>query len=267
LAELLASFPYDHPAVSSYDSFFTDIATDDDAELVETWFGRRAHFLHNPLAELTALMVQPLGKLQDSRPVSMSRLEWNRRVLSVGRAMLQVLEIQHGLQEPLDLNGDTFEDLATDSIEYIELESDAALRTMFLATKPKVLSHKKYWDRTAFGKSLVNFDFDHTFLDTTYRPAMYRRNHRREIHGPPIAVDIPTNTEDEQIAKKIRPRTDSDDDDSEDSRAPKRQATGRTLRARRNKGTGKKPVVAVPGGKVVASGKGWVTIEVEDNDN
>jgi hypothetical protein len=252
LAELLASFPDDHPAVSSYNLFFTNIATDNDAGLVETWFARHAALLSGPVQELTTLMARPLRKLQDLTPVSISSLEWHRRVLTVGRAMLQLLDIQHGLKEPLDLNGDTFEELTMEAIEYIELESDAALRAMFLATKPKELSHKKYWDRMTFGESVSNFDFDHTFPDATYRPAMYRRNGRWEIRRPPIAVDIP---EKDQIPTKTRPRTDSDDD--EDGRAPKRQATGRALRARGNKGPRKKTAAAVPVGKVVASGKGW----------
>ncbi|KAJ7257377.1 hypothetical protein C8J57DRAFT_1235093 [Mycena rebaudengoi] len=110
-----------------------------------------------------------------------------------------------------------------------------------------VLTHKKYWDMEAFGKH-----------DTPQEP-------RR----PPIAIDIPRGTEDDEILQKLpirtRPRKDSEDD--EDIPAPKRQATFRRLRPRGNKGPHKEEMVAVPVGKVVASGKGWITIDVDDSDN
>jgi hypothetical protein len=96
-------------------------------------------------------------------------------VLTVGRVMLQLLAIQHELEEPLNLNGDTFEELREGSIQQINLEASEAFRTMLVATKPKQLTHKKYWDREAFGEFALDLYDAHTVFDPSYRPNMYRR--------------------------------------------------------------------------------------------
>ncbi|KAJ7230884.1 hypothetical protein C8J57DRAFT_1251619 [Mycena rebaudengoi] len=266
LAILLVSFPDEHPVVRSYKLFFTDLATEDDDSRVDRWI---AEPLFEPVKELTVLMMRPLEKLQDFRLVSVPGPERRRRVLTVGRTMLQLLAIQYELKEALNLNGDTFEDLVEGDIKRKALEDSEALRAMLVATKPKELTHKKYWDMEAFGKYATKFADDHTVPDPTYRPNTYRRDTPQEPRRPPIAIDIPRGTEDDEILQKFpirtRPRKDSEDD--EDIPAPKRQATFRRLRPRGNKGPHKEEMVAVPVGKVVASGKGWITIDVDDSDN
>lgn len=154
LAELLQSFPDDHPVVSSYSIFFMDRPENHrDAEShIEKWLSPSG--LAAPFQELAALMQRPLDKLQDFHVLSVRGPEWRRRVIGVGRAMLQLLALQHELEEPLNLNGDTFDDLVEGDIKLANLDTSEATRAMFLATKPKQLSHKKYWKYAAFGESL-----------------------------------------------------------------------------------------------------------------
>ncbi|KAJ7271641.1 hypothetical protein C8J57DRAFT_1226225 [Mycena rebaudengoi] len=269
-AKRLVSFPDDHPVVSSYKLFFMDLATEDDDSLVtrvEEWI---AHPLFEPVKEVPDLMVRPLKQLQDFRPVSIPGPERHRRVLTVGRVMLQLLAIQYGdLEEPLNLNGDTFEDLVEGDIKRINIEADEALRAMLVATKPKLLTHKRYWDWAAFHQLVGKFTDDHTALDPPYRPKTYRRNRPLEPRRPPIAIaiDIPRSIEDGEIRPpRTRPRKDSED--NEDTPAPpKRQAISRSLRPRGNRGPRKEQVAAVPVSKVVALGKGWIIIEVDNSDD
>ncbi|KAJ7227518.1 hypothetical protein C8J57DRAFT_1252429 [Mycena rebaudengoi] len=237
LAKLLVSFPDDHPVVSSYKLFFTDLATEDNDSLVtrvEEWI---APPLFEPVKEVADLMVRPLKQLQNFRLVSVPGPERHRRVLTVGR-------------------GD---------IKRINIEADEALLAMLVATKPKVLTHKRYWDSAAFQQLVGNFTNDHTALDPPYRPKTYRRNRPLEPRRPPIAItiDIPRSIEDDEIMPpRTRPRK-----DSEDTPTPKHQATSRSLRPRGNRGPRKEQVAAVPVSMVVASGKGWITIDVDNSDD
>ncbi|KAJ7242334.1 hypothetical protein C8J57DRAFT_1244203 [Mycena rebaudengoi] len=219
--------------------------------------------MEEPVKELAALMVRPLEQLQDFRLVSVPGPGWRCRVLTVGRVMLQLLAIQHKLEEPLNLNGDTFEELREGSIRQVNLEASEAFQTMLVATKPKQLTHKKYWDREAFGEFTSDLYDGHTVFDLAYRPNMYRRIRPLEARRPRVAIDIPSSTEDDEI--KTRRREDSEED--EDTPAPKRQAASRGLRPRGNKGPHKEQVVARPVGKVVASGKGWIKIDLDNNDD
>jgi hypothetical protein len=77
------------------------------------WAGERAHRFDGTASEKTALVSVPRG-------------ERRRRVLTVGRTMLQLLALQYELEEPLNLNGDTFEDIVEGAIERVHLESDEA---------------------------------------------------------------------------------------------------------------------------------------------
>jgi hypothetical protein len=274
LAKLLVSFPDEHPVVSSYNLFFTDLATADDDGLVarvEKWI---AEPLFGPVDELTALMERPLRQLQDFIFVSVPGPERRRRALTVGRVMLQLLAIQYDdLEEPLNLNGDMFEDLLEGDVKRINIEAHEALRAMLVATKPKMLTHKRYWDSgwAAFQEFVTKFSNDHSGLDPAYRPKSYRRTRPLEPRRPPIGIAVDStrsdDSEDDPITPpKTRAREDSESDD-EDIPAPKRQATSRRLRPRGNKGPRKEEVVALPVGKVVASGKGWIKIDVDNSES
>ncbi|KAJ7751105.1 hypothetical protein B0H16DRAFT_1841502 [Mycena metata] len=172
---------------------------------------------------------------------SVPELEWYRRILTVGRVLLQLLAIQHELEEPLNLNGDTFEDLIDKAIIPLTLEYDQGLRAMVLAAKPKQLWHKQYWDEPAFKTFLKDFTVNHTFPDPTYRPPTYTRIRNREAIRPPILIDNIRGTG-EIPAKRLRQASDNE----EDTPAPKCQETFGVLRSRQPKDPKKEKVAVLP---------------------
>ncbi|KAJ7027239.1 hypothetical protein C8F04DRAFT_1294531 [Mycena alexandri] len=255
LANLLVSFPDDHPVVKPYNEFFTELAMGpEDNERIRAW----TPSWNGKDKELIALRKRPLEKLLDFSVASVPDPEWRRRVMTVGRVLLLILAIQHELEEPLDLNGDMYEDLVQGAVIRGPRDYERAVLAMLLSTKPKCLSHKKYWDQPVFRAWVQDFKSQHTFPDPTYRPRTGVRIHQPDIARPPILIDSITSTE-EVSAKRPRP------DDDEDTPAPKRRGIARSLRQRGPKGPQKEIVVAVPVGRIVASGKGWVEIEADDD--
>ncbi|KAJ7620926.1 hypothetical protein B0H17DRAFT_1151844 [Mycena rosella] len=245
LAKLLKSFPDEHPVVSSYNLFFKDRPEDDRDNHVDAWIPTR---LRDPVSELTLLMERPLEQLQDFRVVSVAGPERRRRVTAVGRVMLQLLALQHELQEPLNLNDDTFEELMEGAIDPANKEWLQAMRGIFCATNPKVLRHKKYWDMEKFRDSFrTDVLTTHTILDSTFRPATYIRIKPWEIRRPLLAIEVTKSAEEDNVEGntrgKVRHRT---DDNDEDAPAVKRQAMARRLRPRERKAQGAKQVAAVP---------------------
>ena len=85
-----------------------------------------------------------------------------------------------------------------------------------LATKPKQLSHQKYWDREAFSESLVNFSGIHTIFDSTFRSPTYNRLATRQSRRPAIAIKLPPSAEEQPVVGesrgKIRHRKDDDEE-------------------------------------------------------
>ncbi|KAJ7926616.1 hypothetical protein B0H13DRAFT_2313334 [Mycena leptocephala] len=169
--------------------------------------------------------------------------------------MLQLLALQHELGEPLDLNGDTFDDLVEGDIKATQMESHEATRAMFLATKPKLFSHKRFWDLDAFHASLLQFSDTHAIFDPMFRPPTFNCFGIREIRRPATAIEMAPSDE-EKSRGNIRRRTNDDEELAEDIPLAKRQATPRRLRPRGNDSRAEKVALAPPVGKVVASGRG-----------
>ncbi|KAF8212651.1 hypothetical protein K438DRAFT_1957269 [Mycena galopus ATCC 62051] len=215
--------------------------------------------------ESSALLMRPLKILLDFGAEAVPEVpgdEWWRRVMSVARILLLLLAIQHELEEPLNLNGDMFEDLEQGTIIWVPDNYHGEVRAMLLATRPKWLSHKKCWDsQPAFLVSLRNFKSHYTSPDPAYRPRTAVRLWESDIARPPIAINNLTGTEEVPAKGRSRPAS-----EHEDTPAPKRQAMSRTLRPHGPKGPKKEKVVAVPVGKIVASGPGWITVDVPGSD-
>ncbi|KAJ7769003.1 hypothetical protein B0H16DRAFT_1716200 [Mycena metata] len=161
LTKLLISFPNDHPVVNSYNRFFTELAMPGGGDKDHIKAGT-PHWWRKT-QEFSALLKRPLDILLGVGAAAVpdvSNDEWWRRVLSVARILLLLLAIQHELEEPLNLNGDMFEDLGQGAIIRVSDDYYEAERAMLLATRPKWLSHKKYWDsQPAFLASLRNFRY------------------------------------------------------------------------------------------------------------
>jgi hypothetical protein len=111
------------------------------------------------------------------------------------------------------LKGDTFDDLVEEDIKVAQVvergEPDhfflnISRGAMFLATKPKQLTHKKYWDSEAFGKSLLKFSDIHAIFDPTFRPPTFYRLALRENRRPTIAIKMSPSTEEKQVLGESR---------------------------------------------------------------
>jgi hypothetical protein len=97
-------------------------------------------------------------------------------------------------------------------------------------------------------------------------PSFYRLE-PRESKRPAIAIDLEMtpNAEEKPVLGKSRGniRRRKDNEEFEDIPPAKRQATPRKLRPRANDSHAQKMALEPPVGKVVASGRGWYTIEVD----
>ncbi|KAJ6466129.1 hypothetical protein C8R47DRAFT_1235046, partial [Mycena vitilis] len=257
LATVLRTFPDDHPVILAYTTFFEDEPDEARETRLEDWPALRR--LVDPLPELIALMERPLQRLEDFRVLSVpGQQERHYRVIGVGRAMLQILALQHELGEPLDLSGATFEELVDNAITAVPVEAIGALYHMFLATKPRVLHHKKYWSLDAFKQATTNFATIHSMRDPEYHPQLYRRKPGTPLESrrPRIPVEFPTDDTSEGHPKKMkteirrrktRPRPEEDEDDMP---APKRQAKQQRNQGKRPLEQKKAPAVASVGERV-----------------
>ncbi|KAJ7034319.1 hypothetical protein C8F04DRAFT_1349629 [Mycena alexandri] len=170
LGKILTELPDGHPVVADYTSFFTKAAMgkEDDHD-IKAWRPPVTRELLKR-TELTVLRRGPLSKLINDFPQgSVPEAEWRRRVVTIGWVLLDLLSVQHELGEQLNLNGDLFEDIGEGAIGWNPLEYNAALRAIILATKPKVLTHKKYWDVAVVEALLKQFSLSHT----TANPGVY----------------------------------------------------------------------------------------------
>ncbi|KAJ7615838.1 hypothetical protein FB45DRAFT_873153 [Roridomyces roridus] len=205
--------------------------------------------------------------LDDFRVVAVPDAAKRRhRVLAVGRALLQILAIQHNLEEPLDLNGDAYEDLVNGHIESLSMDGGEAFRAMYMATKPKLLSHAKFWDRAAFVEECGEFIISHELNDGTYRPATYGRVAPPETRRPRIAVEISSDETSKRTSRNRTRRRAEDEGTDEDAPPAKRPAqSNRELRPRNQGVVVYAPVVPpappVDEAKITGRGRGWVTME------
>ncbi|KAJ6530564.1 hypothetical protein B0H19DRAFT_1082295 [Mycena capillaripes] len=226
LAQLLVSFPPDHPVVNSYESFFEDRPDEDkdDDEVVVEWMRLKLR-LNKPNLELYELLDFPLARLDGFTVGSLPAEEWRRRIRAVGTAMLKILALQYELEEPLNLNGDMAEDLAEEAIQslaHLKNEYTDVMRAMSLATKPRILAHKKYWDEDTFWDWINQFCYAHAVLSPTYNLPNYRRAMERPSRRPAISIMMGEGNVDdlpEESSRKTRPR--EDDDAEEDALAQK----------------------------------------------
>ncbi|KAJ7015963.1 hypothetical protein C8F04DRAFT_1204093 [Mycena alexandri] len=258
LSKILTELPDGHPVVAHYTSFFTKAAMgkEDDHD-VKAWRPPVTRELLKR-TELTVLRRGPLSTLINDFPRgSVPEAEWRRRVVTIGWVLLDLLSVQHELGEQLNLNGDLFEDIGEGAIGWNPLEYNAALRAIILATKPKVLTHKKYWDVAVVEALLKQFSLSHTTANPAYRPRPAVRLRAPQTVRPAIRIQEQTSRDEVPAKGRSRPASEGE----EGTPAPKRQAMSRILRPRGRKGPIKEKVVAVPTGRVVASGPGWVEVE------
>jgi hypothetical protein len=109
----------------------------------------------------------------------------------------------------------------------------------------------------------------HGILDPTFRPPTFYRLGIREIRRPSIAIEILLGSEERPVLGKsrgkIRRRNNDNEGLVEDIPPATRQATPRKIRPRANDSRTEKVAAEPTVGKVVASGHGWYTIDVDDD--
>ncbi|KAJ7024518.1 hypothetical protein C8F04DRAFT_1192331 [Mycena alexandri] len=132
----------------------------------------------------------------------------------------------------------------------VNLDYERAVLAMLLSTKPKWLSHKRLQ---------IPPHFPRPQLLTSHGSAHPSTGHGH-IARPPLLIESLTSIG-EVSAKRPRP----DEDEDTPGPAPKRRGMARSLRQCGPKGAQEEQVVAVPIGRIVASGKGWVEIEADDD--
>ncbi|KAJ7888855.1 hypothetical protein B0H14DRAFT_2692500, partial [Mycena olivaceomarginata] len=103
VADILAAFDHNHPAIESFMQFFANKKTIDIHREAGDWM--RSLYLV-PTPELEAVLTEPLGNLlKHELLVDMLQPERHRGVMAVGFAPFQLLAVQHILGEELSLEG------------------------------------------------------------------------------------------------------------------------------------------------------------------
>ncbi|KAJ7920572.1 hypothetical protein B0H13DRAFT_1867487 [Mycena leptocephala] len=193
----------------------------------------------------------PSYQLQDFRLVSVPGRERRRRVIGVDQAMLQLLALQHELEELLDLKGDTFDDLVEEDIKVAQVVKRGEPGNVSCHKAEAVESQKDTGTSEAFDI--------HGIFDPTFRPPTFYRLALRENRRPTIVIEMSPSTEEKQVLGEsrgnIRHRKD-DGEKLEDIPPAKRQATPCRLRPRGNDSHAEKVALAPAVGKVVTSGRG-----------
>ncbi|KAJ7136419.1 hypothetical protein C8R43DRAFT_955893 [Mycena crocata] len=179
LAKILADFDTTHPVIADFNTFFAKKKDIDRSRKAGDWM---AHLHLIPTPELKAVL-SPIGValLAHEDLSDIYEAERNRRVLGVGCALLQILAVQHEIQEPLNLNGDIVGDLMDGTVVHCPGDAAKAMQAMYTAAP----------DQTGdFGQRFSKFTTQHTIYDSTFRLPTYRREYpSRSKPTAPIPID------------------------------------------------------------------------------
>ncbi|KAJ7203109.1 hypothetical protein GGX14DRAFT_570368 [Mycena pura] len=101
--------------------------------------------------------------------------EREMRVRGVGYVLLQLLEIQDQLGEPLNLNGDMLKDLIDGSVRPVPAEGVDALVAMLAQAGLRKRGAREKWTEEQFEKIGRKFYADHSIFDPDIRPPTFER--------------------------------------------------------------------------------------------
>ncbi|KAJ6611620.1 hypothetical protein B0H10DRAFT_2192856 [Mycena sp. CBHHK59/15] len=173
LSLILARFEDSHPVIKKYNHYFSGKTSEARRRASVDWLGR---FHLYPTPELECLILAAQQRLiTHPNLTELPGFERNERIWGVGSALLQILAIQDQLGEPLNLNGDTIDDLTDKSIVFCPVEGVAALTSMLVSTDPAALKAKKRWSTEQLSRYQVRFNADHVTYDPTLRPPIFHR--------------------------------------------------------------------------------------------
>ncbi|KAK7052605.1 hypothetical protein R3P38DRAFT_2762957 [Favolaschia claudopus] len=121
-----------------------------------------------------------------------SPAEWKMRVSSVGSALLQILAVQHELEEPLNLNGDLLDDLLSQKIVAASFDGEVVLHLIMTCAMGQITNAATSVEKFA------KFEREFTIYDKNYRPPTFHRVADSTAKlSPPIAVIVKRAAEDE----------------------------------------------------------------------
>lgn len=172
LSVVLAAFNKDHPVIRCYTEYFSNKPSSARDTKAGEWL---SNLRLSPTPELESLMQLPMHELLNRSVLGVPAVERRRCVLAVGSVLLQLLAIQHQLDEELNLNGDTLLDLLDGSTVPCKMDGTKALEAMFLATDPIELKDRRGWDVNRFSQHMLKFNAAHTVYDSSLRPPTFER--------------------------------------------------------------------------------------------
>ncbi|KAJ7199420.1 hypothetical protein GGX14DRAFT_401367 [Mycena pura] len=186
VAEILAKFDTSHPVVEDFNAYFRSPGAEgrkmrfNPARDAHAWIvscGLR----FNP--ELEAILQPVLATLMTHPSLAhLAREEANQRIFGVGSALLQLLAVQHELQEVLNLNGDLLGDLKDERVISCPYDGDEALEMMFSFVSGESVD---------VSKALLRFKTKYAVWDNDYRPLTFRRDDESRIEPTePIIVTV-----------------------------------------------------------------------------
>lgn len=184
VALILAIWDEKHPAIQSFNKYFSGAKSIERHQKAGVWMGT---FGLAPTPELEAVLSAPLLNLmQHTDLAALTDAKPTERVMGVGSALFQLLAAQNELGEALNLNGDLIHDLCDDSVVSIRSDGNAALNAMFASVS---FSSSK----TSIDQQMLKFNRTHTIFDEDFRPPTFRREHPSQVPpSDPIPVTIPS---------------------------------------------------------------------------
>ncbi|KAJ7160010.1 hypothetical protein C8R43DRAFT_1177615 [Mycena crocata] len=199
IAKILFAWDDHHPVVAHFNKHFLEkkkIARRREAG------GWMASFGLIPTPELEAVIMDPLLSLMQAAALDkLQDDERSERVMGVGSALLQLLATQHELQESLDLNGDTLEELLDGSIIPCVPNGKRALVGMFAS--------RKSMGAGTIDQQLAKFKRKHMIYDAELRPPTFVRSFASRFNpraSIPLKIKRTSNAKDdvERPAKRAK---------------------------------------------------------------
>ncbi|KAJ6458365.1 hypothetical protein C8R47DRAFT_1227106 [Mycena vitilis] len=196
IAKILARFSSNHPVVANFETYFGGKKTIARSRDAEKWL-RHCQLITNP--ELDAVLEPGLGGLMNHPGLKHIPLpERSERVPGVGSVLLQLLAIQHELDEPLNLNGDLLGDLLDDRVVHCPNDGEEGLEAMFAVTA----------GASQVAGRMLRFRAQHAIYDDEYRPPTYHRLERSRLPATDaIRVIFKRKADDDVEAQRPAKRT------------------------------------------------------------
>ncbi|KAJ7200062.1 hypothetical protein C8J57DRAFT_1261575 [Mycena rebaudengoi] len=174
VSKILAKFDVNHPVVRNFNTYFNSTKENaKDKQKTKPSLGRDIpQWMRSCglaiMPELEAILEPALQKLLNHHDLAhLRKEERTERVLGVSSVLLQLLDAQQQLNEPLNINGDLLGDLLDGRVVYCFNDGDAGISAMFA-----------FVSGAGFEAAyrLLKFKSEHVIWDANFRPPTFRRD-------------------------------------------------------------------------------------------